>query len=206
VVDRLGVPRQWVAAAKAVLARAKGRPRDRALHLIQAESWTEAHTVIVKEIAPDAIISQEYHYLQSLLASLAPPEVASVIPGWASAGKVYYQFISVDQSVADLLERRDEASVGYDLERLRPDVSQLCRAVSKIPVTSCKERLAQSEIAKKVAHLMRAVMSLEAGGGTDASTARQLAENLSTLPLPEDYALQELRTLTRSYMIEIMES
>ena len=31
VVDRLGVPRQWVAVAKAVLARGKWRPRDRAL-------------------------------------------------------------------------------------------------------------------------------------------------------------------------------
>ena len=29
------------------------------------------------------------------------------------------------------------------------------------------------------------------------STARQLAESLSGLPLPEDYALQELRCLTR---------
>ena len=38
VVERLGVPRQWVAAAKAVLARAKGRHRDRALHLIQVGS------------------------------------------------------------------------------------------------------------------------------------------------------------------------
>ena len=50
---------------------------------------------------------------------------------------------------------------------------------------------------------MRAVVSLE-GGGTTAATARQLAENLSTLPLPEDYALQELRNLTRSYMMEII--
>ena len=50
---------------------------------------------------------------------------------------------------------------------------------------------------------MRAVVSLE-GGGTTAATARQLAENLSTLPLPEDYALQELRNLTRAYMMEII--
>ena len=35
LIDRLGVPRQWLAAAKAVLARARDRPRDRALHLIE---------------------------------------------------------------------------------------------------------------------------------------------------------------------------
>ena len=38
---------------------------------------------------------------------------------------------------------------------------------------------------------MRAVYSFESGTGQNASvTARQLAESLSTLPLPEDYALQ----------------
>ena len=40
---------------------------------------------------------------------------------------------------------------------------------------------------------MRAVYSFESSKGDGAaSTARQLAESLSTLPLPEDYALQVL--------------
>ena len=38
----------------------------------------------------------------------------------------------------------------YELERLRPSVSQLVRAVGTIPATTARERLAQSEIAKKV--------------------------------------------------------
>lgn len=38
---------------------------------------------------------------------------------------------------------------------------------------------------------MRAVYSFGAGSAVPAATtARQLAESLSTLPLPEDYALQ----------------
>jgi hypothetical protein len=52
----------------------------------------------------------------------------------------------------------------------------------------------QHRFYSKVAHLMRAVYSFEcgvkAGGEPAATTARQLAESLSTLPLPEDYALQ----------------
>ena len=47
---------------------------------------------------------------------------------------------------------------------------------------------------------MRAVHTMV--GSTSANTARQLAEHLSTLPLPGDYALQEMRNLTRSYIIE----
>ena len=53
----------------------------------------------------------------------------------------------------------------------------------------------------QVAHLMRAVHSSQ--GNVNTHTARQMAELLSSLPLPEDYALQELRSLTRSYMMEI---
>ena len=53
----------------------------------------------------------------------------------------------------------------------------------------------------QVAHLMRAVH--KAVGSVNNSSARQVAELLSSLPLPEDYALQELRSLTRSYMMEI---
>ena len=49
---------------------------------------------------------------------------------------------------------------------------------------------------------MRAVHS-GGQGNVNNNNARQMAELLSSLPLPEDYALQELRSLTRSYMMEI---
>jgi len=53
---------------------------------------------------------------------------------------------------------------------------------------------------------MRAVYSLQSGAGQQPAAARQLAESLSTLPLPEDYALQELRNFTQTYLAEIMEA
>jgi len=201
LVEELGIPVQWVARARATLARAEGRPRDRVENLLVAERWGEAHQVLVKDIAPDCIIGQEYQYLSRLLAQLAPPTIADNITGWPTQGWVYHQFISVEQAVSTLLQARDEATIHYELEKLKPSVSSLCRAVGHIPVETPKERLAQSEIAKKVAHLMRAVHTMV--GSTSANTARQLAEHLSTLPLPEDYALQEMRSLTRSYMMEI---
>ena len=61
-----------------------------------------------------------------------------------------------------------------------------------------------------MAHLMRAILSLDRGGGgaggPGVGPSRLLAQHLSLLPLPEDYALRELRTLTRSYMMEIIEA
>ena len=38
--------------------------------LLSAESWNEAHEVIVKKIAPDAIINQDYEFFFSLLEDL----------------------------------------------------------------------------------------------------------------------------------------
>ena len=152
------------------------------------------------------------------MSQLAQPEVSEQIPGWGAQGSVYHQYLSVESDVREALEAADDTSLQYQLEKLRPAVSRLCRAVSTIPTNTNKERLAQSEIAKKVstqyrererlmggylqvAHLMRAVHSSQ--GNVNNNSARQMAELLSSLPLPEDYALQELRSLTRSYMMEI---
>ena len=77
-----------------------------------------------------------------------------------------------------------------------------------MPTTTAKERLCQSEISKKVAHLIRAVLSLEASVSMNVgiSQSKVLAGYLAQLPLPDDYELQELRTLSRMYMLELMDS
>ena len=85
-----------------------------------------------------------------LLTQLAVPEVSVQIPGWGAQGSVYHQYLSVEGAVRAALEAADDTSLQYQLEKLRPAVSRLCRAVSTIPTNTNKERLAQSEIAKKV--------------------------------------------------------
>ena len=47
---------------------------------------------------------------------------------------------------------------------------------------------------------MRAALSLESDDASGATAARELAQLTSQLPMPEDYALQELRTLTRKVL------
>jgi len=110
--------------------------------------------------------------------------------------------------IKELLKKRDEQSVGYHIEKLRPQVTSLCSRINSLPISTAKERLCQSEIAKKVAHLIRAVLSLEASttANSSISQSRVLAGYLAQLPLPDDYELQELRTLSRMYMLELMDS
>ena len=70
-------------------------------------------------------------------------------------GSVYHQYIRLEAAVTSVLEAGDETTLQYELERLRPAVSRLCRAVSSIPVNTAKESLAQSETAKKVKQITK---------------------------------------------------
>lgn len=63
------------------------------------------------------------------------------------------------------------------------------------------DRLCVSEMAKKAANLLRAVLSL--GSGKTTIPSRLLAPHINRLPLPEDYGIQELRALTQSYFLEM---
>ena len=179
-----------------------------AWYLIKAELYNQAHEVIVKWIAPDAIINDDYSFFHGLLKDLSQPEACKNIVNWSSAGKLYLDFINVDLEVQKLVSQRDEANLGYHTEMLKPQVLSLCSRVASLNVTSAKERLCQSEISKKLAHILRAVLSMEASSG-DApatSTSSVMAHYLSQLPLPDDYELQELRNMNRSYMRDIMET
>jgi hypothetical protein len=50
-----------------------------AWYLIKAERFSEAHDVIIKWIAPDAIINEDYGYFHSLLKDLADPAASKQV-------------------------------------------------------------------------------------------------------------------------------
>lgn len=59
------------------------------------------------------------------------------------------------------------------------------------------------EMAKRVANILRVVLSLQQGGEDPCHIPLcQLAPHIGRLPMPEDYALEELRSLTQSYLQE----
>ena len=63
--------------------------------------------------------------------------------------------------------------------------------------------LCQSEMAKKTANMLCAVLVYDKNHmDMDHPTSADLASNLGRLPLPEDYALQELDSLLKNYMFE----
>ena len=173
-----------------------------AWYLLRAELWNEAHKVIVEKIAPDAIINDDYEFFFSLLQDLANlGDTSTKVFNWQTQGQVFYDFITVDLKLRELLQKRDEEHLSYEIQTLRPKVLSLCQRVNSLSVKTAKERLCQSEIAKKMAYLTRAILNLQ---GEHQNQTEILTQNLLQLPLPDDYMLQELRTLSRIHMKELL--
>ncbi|XP_009989585.1 PREDICTED: nuclear pore complex protein Nup98-Nup96 [Tauraco erythrolophus] len=208
LTQRLCVPPEWIHEAKAVRARMEGDKHKEALFLFKAGHWNQCHKLVVRHLASDAIINENYKYLKGFLEDLAPPERSALIQDWETAGLVYLDYIRVIEML-DRIQQLDCST--YELERLHTKVTSLCNRIEQIQCRSAKDRLAQSDMAKRVANLLRVVLSLQHAPEPLADSApdpqrvplRLLAPHIGRLPLPEDYALEELRSLTQSYLREL---
>lgn len=62
-----------------------------------------------------------------------------------------------------------------------------------------------SEMAKRVANILRVVLRLQLGASDSlAVPLARLAPHIGRLPMPEDYALEELRGLTQAYLRQLI--
>ena len=139
--DELGIPAEWTYRAKAVRAAARHRHHDHAWYLIRAGEWNLSHQVIMEHIAADAIINENYAYLESLLGELASAERSSTVFGWGNQGALLWDYLAVVKAVKALLANtvRDQA-VLYQLEKLQPQLSSLCARIHTMPCRNAKDR------------------------------------------------------------------
>ncbi|XP_026971400.1 nuclear pore complex protein Nup98-Nup96 isoform X9 [Sagmatias obliquidens] len=208
LTEKLCVPAEWIHEAKAVRAHMESDRHLEALYLFKAGHWNRCHKLVIQHLASDAIINENYDYLKGFLEDLAPPERSSLIQDWETSGLVYLDYIRVIEMLHHI--QQVDCS-GYELEQLHTKVTSLCNRIEQIQCYNAKDRLAQSDMAKRVANLLRVVLSLQhAPDATSDSTPdpqrvplRLLAPHIGRLPMPEDYALEELRSLTQSYLREL---
>ncbi|XP_065601801.1 nuclear pore complex protein Nup98-Nup96 isoform X2 [Cyrtonyx montezumae] len=208
LTQQLCVPAEWIHEAKAVRARMEGDRHKEALFLFKAGHWNQCHKLVVCHLASDAIINENYKYLKEFLEDLSPPERSALIQDWELAGLVYLDYIRV----IEMLDRIQQLDCSmYELERLHTKVTSLCNRIEQIQCHNARDRLAQSDMAKRVANLLRVVLGLQhspellAEGSPELQRVplRLLAPHVGRLPMPEDYALEELRGLTQSYLREL---
>ncbi|XP_051956163.1 nuclear pore complex protein Nup98-Nup96-like isoform X2 [Xyrauchen texanus] len=207
LTEKLLIPIQWIHQAKAIHACREGDKHREALHLYRAGHWNQCHQLVIQHLASDCIINDNHKYLLEFLEGLAVPERSVQIQGWATSGRVYLDYIHVIQTLQDIQQTE---SPGYELERLHTEVTSLCGRIELLPGSKAKDRLSQSEMAKRVANILRVVLSLQQGGEGTPDPRHiplcQLAPHIGRLPMPEDYALEELRSLTQSYLQEYVVS
>ncbi|XP_054829364.1 nuclear pore complex protein Nup98-Nup96 isoform X2 [Eublepharis macularius] len=208
LMERLCVPPEWIYEAKAVRARMQRDKHKEALYLSRAGHWNQCHRLVVKHLAADAIINENYTYLKGFLEDMSAPQRSRLIQDWETAGLVFLDYIRV----IEMLSRIQQLDCsGYELEDLHTRVVSLCERVQQVQCCSAKDRLAQSEMAKSLANILRVVLSLQhpPDSASDAIPdiqrvpLRLLAPHIGQLPMPEDYALEELRGLTQSYLREL---
>ncbi|XP_030603052.1 nuclear pore complex protein Nup98-Nup96 isoform X2 [Archocentrus centrarchus] len=202
LTEELLIPEQWIHEAKATRAHRDGDRHQQALHLYRARYWNQCHRLLIQHLASDCIINDNHDYLLEFLEGLAVPENCATIQDWDTAGRVYLDYIRV---IKTLQEIQQMENAGYELERLHTDVTSLCSRIELLPCRTAKDRLAQSEMAKRVANILRVVLSLQQGDSLNIPLA-QLAPHISRLPMPEDYTLEELRGLTQSYLRQLIVS
>ncbi|XP_035757548.1 nuclear pore complex protein Nup98-Nup96 isoform X2 [Egretta garzetta] len=208
LTQRLCVPSEWIHEAKAVRARMEGDKHKEALFLFKAGHWNQCHKLVIRHLASDAIINENYKYLKGFLEDLAPPERSALIQDWEMAGLVYLDYICVIEML-DRIQQLDCST--YELERLHTKVTSLCNRIEQIQCHNAKDHLAQSDMAKRIANLLRVVLGLQHAPEPVSDPApdvprvplRLLAPHIGRLPMPEDYALEELRGLTQSYLREL---
>ncbi|XP_035998550.1 nuclear pore complex protein Nup98-Nup96 isoform X1 [Fundulus heteroclitus] len=204
LTEQLLIPQSWIHQAKATRAHRDGDRHQQALHLYRAGFWNQCHRLLIQHLASDCIINDNHDYLLEFLEGLAVPEHSASIQDWDTAGRVYLDYIRVIKSLQDIQQTEN---AGYQLERLYTDVTSLCSRIELLPCRTARDRLAQSEMAKRVANILRVVLSLQQGdGGADPLSIplAQLAPHISRLPMPEDYTLEELRGLTQSYLQQLV--
>ncbi|XP_017296751.1 nuclear pore complex protein Nup98-Nup96 isoform X2 [Kryptolebias marmoratus] len=204
LTEQLRVPEPWIHEAKATRAQRDGDRHLQALHLYRARHWNRCHRLLIQHLASDCIINDNHDYLLDFLEGLAVPERSATIQDWDTAGRVYLDYIRVIKSL-QVIQQMETG--GYELERLYSDVTSLCSRIELLPCSSARDRLAQSEMAKRVANILRVVLSLQQSEATPDPLSiplTQLAPHISRLPMPEDYTLEELRGLTQSYLRQLV--
>ncbi|EPY83493.1 nuclear pore complex protein Nup98-Nup96 [Camelus ferus] len=208
LTQKLCVPAEWIHEAKAVRAHVESDKHLEALYLFKAGHWNRCHKLVIQHLASDAIINENYDYLKGFLEDLAPPERSGLIQDWETSGLVYLDYIRV----LEMLHHIQQVDCsGYELEQLHTKVTSLCNRIEQIQCYNAKDRLAQSDMAKRIANLLRVVLSLQHAPDAPSDSTldpqrvplRLLAPHIGRLPMPEDYALEELRSLTQSYLREL---
>lgn len=104
-LKRMGINSHVISEALALQYRYDGEHTLECSALIDATQWNEAHTVLIKHVAPFAVVSNSIGELFNILMRFENP--TANIQGWREGGQVYLDY-------ARLVERMSPAEAALD--------------------------------------------------------------------------------------------
>lgn len=112
LTNKFLLPAEWVWEALALYMRSVKKDASAEVHcLLRAGSFVEAHRVLVKQVAPQAIVERDYASLSELIGQFE--EHGDSIPEWSLGGEIYRHFLALMEHRA-----KDESAPSALLERL----------------------------------------------------------------------------------------
>ncbi|XP_019852669.1 PREDICTED: nuclear pore complex protein Nup98-Nup96 isoform X2 [Amphimedon queenslandica] len=195
VIEKLLVPQELVYAAKAQSAECEGLYDVQASYLLKAKEWNKAHQIFVSHVIPTAIVSND---IDSILHSLEVlSDHSSSISNWESQGLVYLDYLRVSEKVEEL-SNADSVSLSQ-LTEVYALLDCVAGKVDSLSGDTPLECLCQIEISKKMATLIRTVSLLKSELSQSFSAhSLFLFPSLSSLPVPQEHRLFELRQFASS--------
>lgn len=204
LLGKLKVPLAWVYEAKAGKAIFVERYDEAAKFLIKAELWNESHSVIINHISSKAIINEKYEYLEGLLSEISKNGRAEEISNWQTGGGVILEYLGVVREVERMVAAQD-LTIGYHLERLQPQLTDLCLKIKLLKTEKPIDRLSQAEMAKRISGLVQNLIVAHWNNESEEGV-NILAKLVKELPLPGDHSQWEWLRVMASWKISTTEA
>lgn len=207
LTDKFLIPTAWVWEALALYNRSVLKdPAAEVQCLLKASSFVEAHRVLIREVAPRAIIERGYAELASLISQFDGQHDA--IPEWHLGGEIYGLFLSLLQH-----RKKGETTARSVLDRLLVGLHTMSDNVSAPEILryAAISDMAD-ETAKEILHWTRRkqvsiLLILCANPKDDELTDIQDAEfrsRILQLPLTQDRLLAYSVDLGMERYMEVM--
>ncbi|PAA53029.1 hypothetical protein BOX15_Mlig024537g1 [Macrostomum lignano] len=167
LTNQLGLSRHWLHSAWALACRTRcfyisdgaqlpvnlaDWQRREARHWLAAGQWRPAHDILLNSLAPRWLVAGQLSRVRRHLAPVA--RLAGDRQDWQLGGQLYLDFLQ-------LLDRLDSAETDRQLEpeEAQASLTSLCSRVAALPSATVLQRVCQTELAQRCAHLLRQLLA-----------------------------------------------
>lgn len=105
-------------------------------------------TLLVAFIKLCLAFAVNYDYLEGLLKELTVGDRHKSVANWSTGGDVILEYLGVVRQVNDIVAARDP-SIGYHLERLQPQLKDLCMRIMLMSAVTALDRYVDGQFRYK---------------------------------------------------------